>query len=148
MIKNVETLLDYFSQIRKVYAGRLKIKHGEHTLSPNEIDILILLSNNKTIDTCGGLNMLLKVSKGLVSRSLANLAAQGLISMWTDEGDRRIRHIELTEEVEPVLEQINRGIREINDFILEDVTEEEIAQMERTMEKIMRNFKAAEERYI
>ena len=92
--------------------------------------------------------MLLKVSKGLVSRSLANLAAQGLISMWTDEEDRRIRHIELTAEVEPVLEQINRGIREINDFILEDVTEEEIAQMERTMEKIMRNFKAAEERYI
>ena len=30
MTKNVETLLDYFSQIRKVYAEWLKIKYKGH----------------------------------------------------------------------------------------------------------------------
>ena len=52
------------------------------------------------------------------------------------------------DEAGPVIDQLNRGIREINEIVLSDISEQEIRQMEETMEKIMRNFKAAEEEYL
>ena len=73
MTNNVETALSYLSQIRKVYAERLNIKFQEENFSPNEISVLILLSNNKSINTSSQLTTILGVSKSLVSRSLAAL---------------------------------------------------------------------------
>ena len=79
MTNNVETALSYLSQIRKVYAERLNIKFQEENFSPNEISVLILLSNNKSINTSSQLTTILGVSKSLVSRSLAALERKGLI---------------------------------------------------------------------
>lgn len=71
-----------------------------------------------------------------------------VVSTWESEDDKRVRRISLTDEAGPVIDQLNRGIREINEIVLSDISEEEIRQMEETMEKIMRNFKAAEEEYL
>lgn len=142
-MKNVESALNYLSQIRRVYAERLNIKFGGESFSPNEISVLILLSNNKTINTCGKLTTVLGVSKGLVSRSLASLERKRLIEIRLAEDDRRSRYIVLTEASKAVICQLREGIREINDVILEDISEEEIEQMENTMRRIIERFEAA-----
>ena len=146
MIKNVETMLEYFSEIRKVYSAKLKIEYNGQVFSPSEINILIMLSNNKSIETCGQLNLLMRVSKGLISRSISSLADKDLVRTWESEKDKRSRHIAVTEKAVPVIEKINAGIREINEIILSDISNEEIEQMCETMEKIISNFKASEER--
>ena len=46
MKTNIETLLDYSIQIRKYYARVLNERLKDLKLSPNEMNILILLSNN------------------------------------------------------------------------------------------------------
>ena len=79
MIKNVETMLEYFSEIRKVYSAKLRIEYNGQVFSPSEINILIMLSNNKSIETCGQLNLLMRVSKGLISRSISSLADKDLV---------------------------------------------------------------------
>lgn len=142
-MKNVESALNYLSQIRRVYAERLNIKFGGESFSPNEISVLILLSNNKTINTSGKLTTVLGVSKGLVSRSLASLERKRLIEIRLAEDDRRSRYIALTEASKAVICQLREGIREINDVILEDISEEEIEQMENTMRRIIERFEAA-----
>ena len=142
-MKNVESALNYLSQIRRVYAERLNIKFGGESFSPNEISVLILLSNNKTINTGGKLTTVLGVSKGLVSRSLASLERKRLIEIRCDGDDRRSRYIVLTEASKAVICQLREGIREINDVILEDISEEEIEQMENTMRRIIERFEAA-----
>ena len=93
MQRTVEAMLGYFNQIRQVYANELNRKFEEERFSPNEISILILLSNNRTIDTASQLRVILGVSKGLVSRSLESLAAKGLVECRQDERDRRIQRI-------------------------------------------------------
>lgn len=142
-MKNVESALNYLSQIRRVYAERLNIKFGGESFSPNEISVLILLSNNKTINTGGKLTTVLGVSKGLVSRSLASLERKRLIEIRCDGDDRRSRYIVLTEASKAVICQLREGIREINDVILGDISEEEIEQMENTMRRIIERFEAA-----
>lgn len=146
MIKNVETMLDYLSEIRKVYAAKLKIEYEGQFFSPNEINILIMLSNNKSIETCGQLNLLMRVSKGLISRSISSLTDKGLVKTWESENDKRSRQIALTSAAEPVIEKINAGIKEISEVILADISADEIEQMCKTMEKIIRNFKASEDK--
>lgn len=146
MIKNVETMLEYFSEIRKVYSAKLKIEYNGQFFSPSEINILIMLANNKSIETCGQLNLLMRVSKGLISRSISSLADKGLVRTWESEKDKRSRQIAVTEKAVPVIEKINAGIREINEIIFSDISNEEIEQMCETMEKIISNFKASEER--
>ncbi len=90
----------------------------------------------------------MKVSKkGLISRSISSLEDRGLVSTWESEDDKRVRRISLTDEAGPVIDQLNRGIREINEIVLSDISEEEIRKMEETMEKIMRNFRQRRRRF-
>lgn len=143
MTNNVETALSYLSQIRKVYAERLNIKFQEENFSTNEISVLILLSNNKSINTSSQLTTILGVSKSLVSRSLAALERKGLIQTREASGDRRSREIYLTASASAVTKQLSEGIKEINEVVLADISEEEMRMMKETMEKIIDRFKAA-----
>lgn len=143
MTNNVETALSYLSQIRKVYAERLNIKFQEENFSANEISVLILLSNNKSINTSSQLTTILGVSKSLVSRSLAALERKGLIQTREASGDRRSREIYLTASASAVTKQLSEGIKEINEVVLADISEEEMRMMKETMEKIIDRFKAA-----
>lgn len=143
MTNNVETALSYLSQIRKVYAERLNIKFQEENFSPNEISVLILLSNNKSINTSSQLTTILGVSKSLVSRRLAALERKGLIQTREASGDRRSREIYLTASASAVTKQLSEGIKEINEVVLADISEEEMRMMKETMEKIIDRFKAA-----
>ena len=135
--------MSYLSQIRKVYAERLNIKFQEENFSPNEISVLILLSNNKSINTSSQLTTILGVSKSLVSRSLAALERKGLIQTREASGDRRSREIYLTASASAVTKQLSEGIKEINEVVLADISEEEMRMMKETMEKIIYRFKAA-----
>lgn len=141
---NVETMLRYFNEIRRIYAVKLNERMDDF-FSPNEINILILLSNNKHINTSSDLRVMLGVSKGLVSRSIDALLKKGLIACRSDEKDKRIQRIHLTKQAAPVIEHINHEVQKINDEALKDVSKEDIAHLEITMKKILQCFKDKEE---
>lgn len=145
MKNNVESLLQSFSLIRRVYANELHNRFKEDKFTPNEINILILLSNNKSIDTSSQITMMLNVSKGLVSRSMESLIRKELIVCIPDEKDKRIQRIKLSENATPVIKRIHKEMKEINEELLISVSEEEIKQMKDTMSKIVEYFKNKEE---
>ncbi|HCO28575.1 MAG TPA: MarR family transcriptional regulator [Lachnospiraceae bacterium] len=144
MISNVETMLSYFSQIRRVYAQEIHLRFKDENFSPNEISILILLSNNTSINTSSQLTLILGVSKGLISRSIDSLLSRGLIVCLPDTKDKRIQRIQLTKEATPLLLRLQKEIEQINEILLQDISEEEISQMETTMIKIIERFKKRE----
>ena len=144
MISNVETMLSYFSQIRRVYAQEIHLRFKDENFSPNEISILILLSNNTSINTSSQLTLILGVSKGLISRSIDSLLSRGLIICLPDTKDKRIQRIQLTKEATPLLLRLQKEIEQINEILLQDISEEEISQMETTMIKIIERFKKRE----
>lgn len=144
MISNVETMLSYFSQIRRVYAQEIHLRFKDKNFSPNEISILILLSNNTSINTSSQLTLILGVSKGLISRSIDSLLSRGLIVCLPDTKDKRIQRIQLTKEATPLLLRLQKEIEQINEILLQDISEEEISQVETTMIKIIERFKKRE----
>ena len=140
MQRTVEAMLGYFNQIRQVYANELNKKVAQDKFSPNEMSVLILLSNNKTINTASQLKVILGVSKGLVSRSVDALAEKGLVDCRQDERDRRIQRIYLTERAQPLVVRMKSEIEKINEAFLDGISQEEIDQMEETMTKILDRF--------
>lgn len=125
---------------RYIYANELNKKVAQEKFSPNEMSVLILLSNNKTINTASQLKVILGVSKGLVSRSVEALAEKGLVDCRQDERDRRIQRIYLTERAQPLVVRMKSEIEKINEAFLDGISQEEIDQMEETMTKILDRF--------
>lgn len=140
MQKTVEAMLGYFTQIRQVYAGELNRRFEKEKFSPNEMSVLILLSNNRTIDTASQMRVVLGVSKGLVSRSIESLAERGLVECRQDERDRRIQRVCLTGAAAPFVRRLNEEIGRVNREVLADISQEEIDQMENTMMKVLQKF--------
>lgn len=103
----IEEFLRLSNRLREYYGKEIKDRFSEYTFSPNEISILILLQNNNSITTSTQLRVVLGVSKALVSRSVTSLEQKGLITVKGIPNDKRISHIELTENAIPVLEKIN-----------------------------------------
>ena len=141
MINNIEGILGYFSQIRRLYAGKLDLKYKDNKLSPNEIAILIMLSRNRNIDTASQIGVILGVSKGLVSRSIDSLIGYGLIEKNKDELDKRITHLHISKEAESFINEMRKQINSINEMVFHDIPKDELDQMENTMLKILDKFK-------
>lgn len=98
----IEEFLRLSNRLREYYGKQIKDRFSEYTFSPNEISILILLQNNTSITTSTQLRVVLGVSKALVSRSVTSLEQKGFVLVKPDSKDKRISHIELTEEANPI----------------------------------------------
>lgn len=140
MQHNVETILSGFAQIRRAYANHLHLTWDGRKLSPNEISILILLSNNRSIDTAGQFTILLGVSKSLISRSIESLLRNGLLTEASDQKDARVRHFSISPTAAPLITSMQQEIATLNQILFHTVTQEELVQMEVTIKKILACF--------
>ena len=140
----VEMILRSLNQIRRVYVDRLQERMPEENLSPNEISILILLSNNPHITTAAQLCVLLGVSKSLISRSVERLTRRGILCARQDTRDHRLIHLTLSERSKPLIDHLQEEIAVINHSVLADISEAEITQMAATMRKITERFQREE----
>ena len=140
----IEEFLRLSNRLREYYGKEIKDRFSEYTFSPNEISILILLQNNNSITTSTQLRVVLGVSKALVSRSVTSLEQKGLITIKEDSSDKRISHIELTENADPVLEKISIEIEKINQVLFKDIPIENIQCMIETMNKMNEKIEGAD----
>lgn len=140
----IEEFLRLSNRLREYYGKQIKDRFAEYTFSPNEISILILLQNNNSITTSTQLRVVLGVSKALVSRSVTSLEQKGLITVKGIPNDKRISHIELTEDAIPVLKKINIEIEKINQVLFKDIPTKDIQCMIETMNKMNEKIEGAD----
>ena len=80
--------------------------------------MLIFLSNNRTINTAKELSAFLGISKGLVARGIESLLLKGYVYIETDNSDRRIQHLFLTEAAQEVIQVLLKKRSEVEAHIL------------------------------
>ena len=137
---NVENMLKQFASIRKAYGKYLYATMKNKIFSPSEIDVLIFLSNNPSINTSKELVVCLAVSKSLIARSVDALMQKGMIEMQGDEDDHRIQHLKITKLAIPYIEEIKKYRESFTKAALADIDEQEIKDMETTIRKIDNNM--------
>lgn len=145
---NLEMLLKHATLMRNLQAKLSANYLPNDSFSPNELNILIMLSNNITIDTAKELVLYLNVSKGLVCRSLDSLLAKNYICVKEDAKDHRIQRITLNESAKDVIKQIEKARLEMEEALLKGIPDEEIAIIEHAFQVISKNAKEIEEKIL
>ena len=79
----------------------------------------------------------------MVSRSVTSLEQKGLITVKGIPNDKRISHIELTENAIPILEKISIEIDKINQVLFKDIPTKDIQCMIDTMNKMNEKIEGA-----
>lgn len=93
-------------------------------LGQNHHSYLLCLSRHPGISQ-DELSHLIYINKSNVTRHLARLEQQGYVVRKQSEEDKRVILVYPTEKVEEVLPQIRASLKEWNDIVLEDFSEEE-----------------------
>ncbi|WP_313651918.1 transcriptional regulator SlyA [Pantoea sp.] len=73
-------------------------------------------------------------------RTLDQLEEKGLITRSTCASDRRAKRIKLTQQAEPIIEQVESVIDETRDDILSGISQEEIGQMVTLIARLEKNI--------
>lgn len=136
---NLETLVKRCAAFRKVYARISAPDLKRYQLSPSEVDILIFLSNNRTINTTKELSAFLGISKGLVARGIEALLMKQYLYIEIDNEDHRIQHLYLTEEVQEIISVLLEKRKEVEQYILNGIPQEHLDIVVQTFDRINEN---------
>ena len=98
--QTMEHVIKELAVIRKVYAKAFSESFVQESFSPNEVNILIFLARNPSLNTGRDLSICLDVSKGLICRSVDALIKKEMITARDDPDDRRIQRLVLTKKAD------------------------------------------------
>lgn len=140
LLPTAETLVKQCASFRKGYAKLCDSQLQQFHLSPCEIDMLILLSNNPNIHNAKEIVLYLGVAKSLVARSVESLVTRNLLRVEMDTKDRRIQNLYVSEEASQIVEIILKHREEFTDVILRSIDEKELRIAEKVIKQINKNI--------
>lgn len=127
-------------QLKKMIEKKVEPVIEEYDLRPVELDILVLLHQEKNIDTAKAIVQRKHLSKAHISKSIDNLSERGFIQINEDETDRRILHICLTDKSQEVVERMLNIYSECKEIMERGVSAEEMEVVKNVLLKMMKNI--------
>ena len=140
MNSEFETLLSG-QLFKKLYDKRCILITEKYGLHKVEIEILLFLKKGK-LDTARDIVEARHYSKAHISHAIEHLMEQGYVVGQMDAQDRRCIHLKLTEEAEPVCQQLIKLRRSLMKTVYKDVTEEEMLILKQVAKKVAHNINA------
>lgn len=138
MDNDFEILLNgqQFKRLYEKMSNLITERYGLHKI---EIEILLFLRGGK-YDTARDIAENKFFSKAHISQAIENLTEWGYIRGQADEQDRRCIHLHLTEEAQPVCEELLKLRQRLGDIMYQDITEEEKEIVLKVAKKIAGNI--------
>lgn len=133
-----ETLL-YGQQFKKLYEKMSNLMIEKYGLHKVEIEVLLFLKKGRG-DTARDIAENKYFSKAHISHAIEHLAECGYLVGMPDGQDRRCIHLMLTQEAEPVCQELVKMRETLMDIVFKDVTGEEREIMRQIARKIARNI--------
>ncbi len=133
-----ETLL-YGQQFKKLYEKMSNLITEKYGLHKVEIEILLFLKKGKG-DTARDIAENKFFSKAHISHAIDHLMECGYLVGKLDGQDRRCVHLVLTEEAEPVCEELLKMRENLMNTVCQGITEEERLMMRQVAKKIACNI--------
>lgn len=112
---------------------------AEYALAPNEIDVLMYLSNNPSFNTAKDICSYRGISKSLVCHSVDTLCNRGYITIKQDDKDRRVDRLTLSESSMPIVEKLNKARKEFYASLYQGLSKEEIKIFQSVLETMIKN---------
>jgi len=123
-------------EYKRFYAEALR----PYAFTPAEIDVLMYLAGNPGADTARDVCLQRGISKALVSRSVDSLVKKGYVVAVADETDRRVFHLQLTDQAQEVKQALLLMRRRFRARILAGIERERIESFEQTLDAMVANL--------
>lgn len=127
-------------QLKKLIARKVEPIMQEYDLRPVELDILVLLRNEKNVDTAKAIIERKHLSKAHISKSVENLRMGGFIQITEDENDHRILHISLTDKSNEVIHKVNGVYADCKEIMQRGIGADELVMVKKVILRINENI--------
>ena len=128
-------LMLLYHRFSRYYAQQFLPLLQQTGLSLREIRVLLFLANNPKMDTARDVTEYRGLAKSQVSAAVDLLVEQGMLRRQMDSADRRIVHLFITKEAQPLVQQA-QGIQDACwKRMLEGLSQEEQGWMHVLLEK-------------
>ena len=142
MTNSLEAFL-YGTQFRRLMEKELEPVERRYGLQKIDMHILFFLAKSADHNTAKDIVQLNMFTKGHISQSLTRLQKKGYIQIMQDKEDRRCTHNYLSGDADEIIQELKKAYRNIQDIILNGVTEEEQAVLASVAKKVGQNMKNA-----
>ena len=142
MTNSLEAFL-YGTQFRRLMEKELEPVERRYGLQKIDMHILFFLAKSADHNTAKDIVQLNMFTKGHISQSLTRLQKKGYIQIMQVKEDRRCTHNYLSGDADEIIQELKKAYRNIQDIILNGVTEEEQAVLASVAKKVGQNIKNA-----
>lgn len=142
MTNSLEAFL-YGTQFRRLMEKELEPVERRYGLQKIDMHILFFLAKSADHNTAKDIVQLNMFTKGHISQSLTRLQKKGYIQIMQDKEDRRCTHNYLSGDADEIIQELKKAYQNIQDIILNGVTEEEQAVLASVAKKVGQNIKNA-----
>lgn len=132
-------LLQFYQHFEKFYNHQFADFLDRTGLSMREAHILLFLANNPDYDTARDITLLRGISKSQVSQAVELLAAEGFLLRTPDEEDRRVVHLAISSEGQPLAEECQALQEQCAAQLLTGLTAEQIHQLRELLDTVLDN---------
>ena len=122
------------------FQRHIDIKMQACGLTHSQWGPLVLMVNGKG-DTAGALARELDLDTGATTRMIDRLETKGMLRRVWSENDRRVAHLELTEQGRAVTQIIPNAIAEVLNHHLRGFAHDEVMQMNANLRRMLENGK-------
>ena len=129
-------LLRFYHQFGRFYARQFTSVLEETGLSMREVHVLLFLVNHPEMDSARDVTEYRGIAKSQVSAAVELLSRQKILRRRPDTEDRRLIHLELTEQGGALARKVQAIQEESWRRILAGLDEREQAQLEQILEKL------------
>ena len=132
-------LLQFYQQFEKFYTHQFSSFLDRTGLSIREAHILLFLANNPEYDTARDITTFRGMSKSQVSQAVELLAAEGLLLRAPDTTDRRVVHLSISPDGQPLAKECQAIQEHCAARLLSGLSPEQILQLKVLLETVLDN---------
>ncbi|WP_148412046.1 MarR family winged helix-turn-helix transcriptional regulator [Murimonas intestini] len=130
-------------RLRRLYEKVIGQVCSEYGLGRNEVDILLFLVNNPGYDTAKDIVEYRGLAKSCVSKGIDILVKKKYLDVRSDKEDRRLVHIQVRKEAEPVCRAAQNAQKRCLEIMYRGVSPEEREAFEKITKKFAENIREA-----
>lgn len=127
-------------KLKKAYETIFQKASEEFKLTQNEIDILLFLKNNTSLNTARDIARYRAMSKSMISKSVDSLYKRGYLSYKIDESDKRCIRLKINPIASRIVQSLSKIQKTFFITITKDITEDEYKAMQRVLNKMHENI--------
>lgn len=133
MEQKEEGYFSYVAKVDKIYRKLCDQAVAEYCFTPNEIVVMMFLSNNPGLDSASDIVHYRNISKGLIAKSVESLCEKGYLETGKDAKDRRLIHLHLTGKSHEIVRRLQKCRRSFIKQLQQGVAQEDLDAMARAI---------------